>query len=76
MQILALIEIDDEHQFSECDKLYDRLHGFKTELIPMPKKMDYIPIARQDGKSQTKVIENIYSLGWNACIDELFGGKV
>lgn len=59
MQILALITIDDEHQFSQVNELYDRLHGFRAKLAPVP-----------ECKDDNYGLDH-YANGWNDCIEEI-----
>lgn len=69
MKAIIVIEIDENHLLKEMNELYDRLNGYKCELIPMPqRKNEEIVI-----KGHTGEIAEAYQDGWNACIDEILG---
>ena len=40
MKAIIVIEIDEKHLLKEMNELYDRLHGYKCELISMPEKKE------------------------------------
>lgn len=71
MQALILIELDDEHLVKETNDLYDRLHGYKCKLKPMPKKK--IVLEHRVGGYTVNGVEMTEAHGWNACIDEITG---
>lgn len=64
MQALILIELDDEHLIKQTNDLYDRLHGYKCKLMPMPET-----------KQHEEEIDYDYGFidGWNACLDAIEG---
>lgn len=58
MKALIVIEIPDDHMFKAANDLFDRLHGYKCELKPVPIEFGID-------------IEDDYAKGWNACIKEI-----
>ena len=64
MKAIIVIEIDENHLLKEMNELYDRLNGYKCELIPMPEKKEH-----QDEIDY----EYGYIDGWNNCLDEIMG---
>lgn len=69
MQILAVIEIDENYQFTEVNNLYDRLHDYKVKLVPVPHYFtdDEIMMA-----NEKKAIE---MRAYNDCLDEIIGAE-
>ena len=63
MKAIIVIEIDENHLLKEMNELYDRLHGYKCELKPMPDRKDegYPNDDYTIGKAD----------GWNACLEEI-----
>lgn len=85
MKVIAIIEIDDNHQFSQVNELYDRLHGYKAELKPMPDKkemedmMDFCPDYNRKSRLTKEFlahkldVKNAEVCGWNDCVDKILG---
>lgn len=69
MKALIVIEIDENHLLKEMNELYDRLNGYKCDLIPMPQKR---PVSYTDNIFG-EVEKNFNNIGWNDCIDEIIG---
>ncbi len=67
MQALILIELDDEHLVKETNDLYDRLHGYKCKLMPLPEKKD----VDSEVFINYKAMDKGYQCGWNACLEEI-----
>ena len=65
MKALIVIDIDETHLHKESMELFDRLKGYKCELMPMPYKKE---ADDNDGWHEIDFKE-----GWNACIDEILG---
>jgi len=67
MKALITIEIPDDHLVITCNDLYDRLKGYKCELIPVPK---YDP----DKNGYFDECEKAFKDGFNACLSEIENG--
>ena len=71
MKAIIVIEIDEKHLLKEMNELYDRLHGYKCELISMPEKKE-IKEHRTGGYIDNED-ELAEARGWNACLKEIVG---
>ena len=71
MKAIIVIEIDEKHLFKEMNELYDRLNGYKCELISMPEKFVDKNGGADNGRYYTNDIG--YAQGWNACLDSIIG---
>ena len=67
MKALIVIEIDENHLLKEMNELYDRLNGYKCELIPMPQKKEL----KGGWYHPADVWIEGANFGWNACLDAL-----
>ena len=71
MKAIIVIEIDENHLLKEMNELYDRLHGYKCELISMPEKKE-IKEHRTGGYIDNED-ELAEARGWNACLEKITG---
>ena len=71
MKAIIVIEIDENHLLKEMNELYDRLHGYKCELISMPEKKE-IKEHRTGGYIDNED-ELAEARGWNTCLNEITG---
>ena len=72
MIALIRIEIDEKHLAKETNEIYDRLQGYNSVLMPLPKKIE----ARFDENSYVKesdLFYCFYCFGRNEVIDEITG---
>ena len=69
MKAIIVIEIDEKHLLKEMNELYDRLNGYKCELISMPEKFVDKNGGADNGRYYTNDIG--YAQGWNACLEEI-----
>lgn len=70
MKVLVILEIDDEHQFSQVNELYDRLHGFNAKLVPVPERKEMTDIVLKGHTGE--LLEARYD-GFNACLEQILG---
>jgi len=63
MKAIIVIEIDENHLLKEMNELYDRLNGYKCELIPMPE--------RKNEEIVISEVDEAYQDGWNDCLNAL-----
>lgn len=64
MKVLIKVEIDENRQWAEANKLYDLLKNYKPVLIPFPTRKEEIGKTLQDIS---------FAVGWNACLEEIMG---
>lgn len=65
MKVLIKVEIDENRQWAEANKLYDLLKNYKPVLLPMPEKKETV-------RDEAYSVED-YRIGWNACLEEITG---
>ena len=77
MKAIIVIEIDEKHLLKEMNELYDRLNGYKCELIPMPeKKAPSVQFSARHNDEHMEILGlrcTDYEKGWNACLDSIIG---
>ena len=70
MKALIVIEIPEDHLLVTANDLYERLKGYKCNLIPMPEKLQFQEPFNDDytvsWASRLGFVD-----GWNACIEEI-----
>ena len=66
MIALIRIEIDENHLAKETNDIYDRLQGYNSVLMPLPRRLDYHDLNWYNA-------DNIE--GWNDCLDEITGAS-
>ena len=70
MKAIILIELDEKHLPKQANDLYDRLKGYKCELMPLPEKRI---LPKEEIANTNYGEEPWFSDGWNACLKEITG---
>lgn len=71
MKVLIKVEIDENRQWAEANKLYDLLKNYKSVLMPMPSKRKSM-VEWVDANVKTHDLTE-YDKGWNDCVEFLEG---
>ena len=74
MKAIILIELDENHLAKQANDLYDRLKGYKCELMPLPEKKEAYAVSYTDRPvSLSASTHPLYADGWNECLKEITG---
>ena len=68
MKVLIKVEIDENRQWAEANKLYDLLKNYKPVLMPMPERKPVLYDDEIFGE-----VTNLTNIGYNSCLDDILG---